>query len=95
MALKCEVNRGKVCGVCTRKGVLRKISDAVLKMIKDHHCTDYNFQQMPSTICVGCDRILRFIDKAELPNKEDAKRKLVPVNYADKKSRVTGAGWPA
>ena len=55
-------------------------------MIKDHHCPDYNFQQMPVTICAGCDRILRFIDSAEQPNKEDAKRQLVAVSYEDKRS---------
>ena len=56
-------------------------------MIKDHHYSDYNFEQMPSTICAGCDRILRFIDKADQETrKEDAKRKLVPINYEDKKS---------
>ena len=33
---------------------------------------------------------LRFIDQAELPNKEDAKRKLVPINYEDKKSPPPG-----
>ena len=56
-------------------------------MIKDHHYSDYNFDQMPSTICMGCDRILRFIDKADQETrKEDAKRKLVPINYEDKKS---------
>ena len=82
MASKCEQNRAKVCGICTRKGVLRKISEAVLLMIKDHHYSSYNFQQMPTTICVSCDRILRFIDQADLPNKEDAKRKgnLEPQN---------------
>ena len=45
---------------------------------------------MPTTICVSCDRILRFIDQADLPNKEDAKRKLVPINYEDKKSPPPG-----
>ena len=85
--MSCEENRRKVCGVCSRKGSLRYISDPVFKMIKDHHYPDYNFLQMPSTICAGCDRILRFIDKADLATKkEDAKRKLVPINYEDKKS---------
>ena len=65
------------------------ISDLVLKMIKDHHFLDYNFHQMPLTICTGCDCILYFIDKADqATKKEDAKRKLLPINYEDEKSSL-------
>ena len=79
---KCEENRTKVCGVCTRKGNLRKISDSSLAMIKSQ------------VICESCNRILQFIDKANIRG-EDPKRKLPSISYEDKKApppRVTRAG---
>ena len=91
---KCAFNRTKVCGICTRKGTLRNISDTVLKMIRDHHFRDYDTNLYPSVICTGCDRILRFIDEAKLKG-EDPKRKLPSISYEDKKApppRVTRAG---
>ena len=91
---KCEENRTKVCGVCTRKGNLRKISDSSLAMIKSHVYANYNTLQFPSVICESCNRILQFIDKANIRG-EDPKRKLPSISYEDKKApppRVTRAG---
>ena len=91
---KCEENRTKVCGVCTRKGNLRKISDSTLAMIKSHVYANYNTLQFPSVICESCNRILQFIDKANIRG-EDPKRKLPSISYEDKKApppRVTRAG---
>ena len=91
---KCEENSTKMCGVCTRKGNLRKISDSTLAMIKSHVYANYNTLQFPSVICESCNRILQFIDKANIRG-EDPKRKLPSISYEDKKApppRVTRAG---
>ena len=91
---KCEENRTKVCGVCTRKGNLRKISESRFAMIKSHVYAGYNTLQFPSVICESCNRILQFIDKAKIRGK-DPKRKLPSISYEDKKAppaRVTRAG---
>ena len=88
---ECAKARTKVCGVCTRKGKLRGISDSVLKMIREHHFADYNFDEFPSVICMGCDRLLRFIDKAK-KDKTKPKGKLPSITYDDKRApRVTRA----
>ena len=90
---KCAENRAKVCGVCTRKGKLRNISDATLILIKAHHFCDYNTLQLPSAICESCNRILQFIDDAKL-KQQDPKRKLPSISYEDKMAppaRVTRA----
>ena len=88
---KCAENRTKVCGVCTRKGKLRNISDATLILIRAHHYCDYNTQELPSVICESCNRILQYIDSAKLMEQEP-KRKLPSISYEDKMApRVTRA----
>ena len=91
---KCEENRTKVCGVCTRKGKLRNISDSIFGMIQTHVNANYNTLQFPSVICESCNRILQFIDQAKIKG-DDPKRKLPSISYEDKKApppRVTRAG---
>ena len=91
---KCDENRTKVCGVCSRKGKLRNISENILQMIKDHHYANYNTVQFPSVICDSCNTIVHHIDQAKVKG-EDPKRKLPSITYEDKKSpppRVTRAG---
>ena len=86
---QCDQARKKVCGACTRKGKLRPISENALRLLRKHHCPDYDTDIYPSVICDSCYRCLIEVESKLIKGLVPI-RTLPHISYDDKKApRVT------
>ena len=91
----------KICGVCYRKQKgLRKITEATLELIKDHHFAQYSLfsGDFPLVVCASCQSILG--DRKSDNPKNNSPRKLPPPKYeairgtrASRSSDKCPCGW--